>query len=123
MNNVSKYTSFFVGLHLIEALNAYPLQVQNDSQLVVGQCQRVYEVREPTMQQYLQKIQLQLKVGGKNISITCILREDNHRENLLSKLASPSPINLPLEVWVEVLEKPNVNEEELVAPTINTEED
>jgi ribonuclease HI len=50
MNNVSKYTSFFVGLHLIEALNAYPLQVQNDSQLVVGQCQRVYEVREPTMQ-------------------------------------------------------------------------
>jgi hypothetical protein len=28
-----------------------------------------------------------------------------------------------LEVWVEVLEKPNVNEEELVAPTINTEED
>lgn len=123
MNNVSKYTSFFVGLHLIEALNAYPLQVQNDSQLVVGQCQRVYEVREPTMQQYLQKIQLQLKVGGKNISITCILREDNHRENLLSKLASSSPINLPLEVWVEVLEKPNVNEEELVAPTINTEED
>ena len=123
MNNVSKYTSFFVGLHLIEALNTYPLQVQNDSQLVVGQCQRVYEVREPTMQQYLQKIQLQLKVGGKNISITCILREDNHRENLVSKLTSSSPINLPLEVWVEVLEKPNVNEEELVAPTINTEED
>lgn len=123
MNNVLKFTSCFVGLHLIDALNAYPLQVQNDSQLVVGQCQRVYEVREPTMQQYLQKIQLQLKVGGKNISITCILREDNHRENLLSKLASSSPINLPLEVWVEVLEKPNVNEEELVAPTINTEED
>lgn len=123
MNNVLKFTSCFVGLHLIDALNAYPLQVQNDSQLVVGQCQRVYEVREPTMQQYLQKIQLQLKVGGKNISITCILRENNHRENLLSKLASSSPINLPLEVWVEVLEKPNVNEEELVAPTINTEED
>lgn len=123
MNNVLKFTSCFVGLHLIDALNAYPLQVQNDSQLVVGQCQRVYEVREPTMQQYLQKVQLQLKVGGKNISITCILREDNHRENLLSKLASSSPINLPLEVWVEVLEKPNVNEEELVAPTINTEED
>jgi ribonuclease HI len=46
MNNVLKFTSCFVGLHLIDALNAYPLQVQNDSQLVVGQCQRVYEVIE-----------------------------------------------------------------------------
>jgi EAL domain-containing protein (putative c-di-GMP-specific phosphodiesterase class I) len=61
-----------------------------------------------------------LNIGANNISITRILKEENHQENLLSKLASSSTINLPTEVWVEVLEKSNMDKEELVAPLSST---
>jgi hypothetical protein len=61
-----------------------------------------------------------LNIGANNISITRILKEKNHQENLLSKLASSSTINLPTEVWVEVLEKSNMDKEELVAPLSST---
>jgi ribonuclease HI len=51
--NVSKYKAFIMRLGLVKALNAYPLHIHNDSKLVVGQCQRLYEARKHTMIKYL----------------------------------------------------------------------
>jgi len=39
--------ALIVGLGLAEALKAYPLQVHNDSQLIVGQYQGTYEAKDP----------------------------------------------------------------------------
>lgn len=43
--------------------------------------------------------------------------------NLLSKLASSNHVDLSVDVWVEVLEKHNMGEEELVVVHINIKED
>jgi hypothetical protein len=63
---------------------------------MVGEYQGIYEAKEPTMQQYLQKVQpyFSKQVGAKSISITCISREDNYRAYLLSRLASFNPVDL-----------------------------
>jgi hypothetical protein len=76
---------------------------------------RNIKAREPTIQQYFQKIQpyFSKQAKSKIISITYILREDNHRENLVYKLVSSNPVDLSVDVWVEVLEKSSVSEEEL----------
>lgn len=61
------------------------------------------------------------KDRGKNILITCIPRKDNHLVDLLSKLASSNPVDLLIDVWVEVLQKPSMGEELIIVP-INIEE-
>lgn len=53
INNVSEYKAIMVRLCLAEALNAYHMQVHSDSQLMMDQCQRINEAKEPTMQLYL----------------------------------------------------------------------
>jgi hypothetical protein len=52
------------------------------------------------MQQYLQKVQSYFfkQVRRKSISITHIPKEDNHWANLLFKLGSFNPVNLPIDV-------------------------
>jgi hypothetical protein len=64
-----------------------------------------------------------MKVGDKSKSINRIPREDNYQVDLISKLASSKPVDFPTNVWVKVLEKPNVGEEELVAFPINIKKD
>jgi ribonuclease HI len=50
--------ALIVGLGLAEALKAYPLQVHNDSQLIVGQYQGTYEAKDPTMILYFEKVKV-----------------------------------------------------------------
>jgi ribonuclease HI len=52
------------------------MQVYSDSQLVMDQCQGIYEAKETTMQLYLQKILLHLRNENRKISVTCISRDD-----------------------------------------------
>ena len=66
-NNMLGYKAILVGLCLAEALNAYHMQVYNDSRLVVDQCQGIYEAKEPTMQLYLQKVLLHLRNENRNM--------------------------------------------------------
>ena len=51
--NVSKYKVFLAGLCLVKTLNAYHLKIHDDSKLVVGHFQGIYESKQPTMQLYL----------------------------------------------------------------------
>ena len=64
-----------------------------------------------------------MKVGDNSKSINRIPREDNYQVDLISNLASSKPADFPTNVWVKVLEKPNVGEEELVAFPINIKKD
>jgi hypothetical protein len=86
---------------------------------------RNIKAREPTIQQYLQKVQpyFSKQAKSKSILITYILKEDNHQENFVYKLVSSNPVDLYVDVWVEVLEKSSVSEEELMVVPINIEED
>jgi len=72
---------------------------------------------------YLQKITPNLNVEQKNVSITYISREDNQREDLLSKLESSNSVEFLVDVWVEVLEEPNVGKDDRVVVPINIIDD
>jgi hypothetical protein len=50
-------------------------------------------------------------------------KERYHRENLLFKLANPGPVDLLVDVWVEILKKPSVDKEELVVISISIKKD
>jgi len=104
-NNVAVYKALIVGLRLPEALKAYPLQAHSDSQLVVSQCQGTNETREPNTQRYLQKVKPYFNIDHQTISITCIPKEDNQRIDLLSNMASSNLVELPADVWIEILKK------------------
>jgi len=72
---------------------------------------------------YLQKITPNRNVEQKNVSITYISREDNQREDLLSKLESSNSVEFLVDVWVEVLEEPNVGKDDRVVVPINIIDD
>ena len=97
---------------LAKSLEAFPLHVHDDSQLVVGQFQYAFETKDLTIMKYLQKFQVHLfeKDKGREISIDHIPREENGRADLLSKLASSNLIELFLYVLIEILEKPNIKD-------------
>lgn len=65
INNVAEFEAFLAGLRLVEALNAYPLQIYSDSHLVIGQYQGLYKAKNPTMLKYLQKVQRYLSKKDK----------------------------------------------------------
>jgi hypothetical protein len=50
-------------------------------------------------------------------------KERYHRANLLFKLANPGPVDLLVDVWVEILKKPSVDKKELVVISISIKKD
>ena len=52
-NNEVEYESLLTGLRIAKVLGATTLRVQSDSQLVVGQVNSEYEVKEDRMAKYL----------------------------------------------------------------------
>ena len=55
-NNGAKYEALIAGLKIAKELGVDRLQVHSDSQLVVGQVNKNYEVREDSMAKYLEKV-------------------------------------------------------------------
>ena len=52
-NNEAEYKAIIVGLELALVLVKPKMEIQSDSQLVVGQIQREYEARDECMAHYL----------------------------------------------------------------------
>jgi hypothetical protein len=86
---------------------------------VVSQCQKTNDAREPYHIVISSKNTSDLNVEQKNVSITYISREDNQREDLLSKLKSSNSVEFLVDVWVEVLEEPNIGKDDRVVVPIN----
>jgi len=54
-NNEAEYESMIAGFEIAKSLGAEVIEVKCDSQLVVNQVNRTFEVREDRMQRYLDK--------------------------------------------------------------------
>jgi len=77
---------------------------------VVDQCQELYKAKELTILKYLYKVQVHFSKNDKvrEIFNVHLLREDNSRAGLLSKLAIFNFMELSLDVWIEILNRTNV---------------
>ena len=58
--NEAEYKALLTMLKLAKALGATELDIFSDSQLIVGQVNGVYEVKEEQMQQYLKLVRHQI---------------------------------------------------------------
>ncbi|XP_057724061.1 uncharacterized protein LOC130940023 [Arachis stenosperma] len=86
-NNQSEYEALIAGLRLATDLHIANLKVYCDSLLVVQQVNHSFQTKDPILLKYLDIVQQLLKNFSK-IDITHIPREQNHRADILSKLAT-----------------------------------
>ena len=86
-NNEVEYESLLTGLRIAKVLGATTLRVQSDSQLVVGQVNSEYEVKEDRMAKYLSLVR-DIMARFDEVVLVQIPREQNTEVDVLAKLAS-----------------------------------
>ena len=86
-NNEAEYEALLAGLKMAKMLGAAELDVLSDSQLVVGQVNEDYEVKERRMRQYLNLVRYQMS-QFREVRLSRIPREQNAISDQLAKFAS-----------------------------------
>ncbi|XP_052206772.1 uncharacterized protein LOC127811099 [Diospyros lotus] len=109
-NSIAEYEALLAGMKLAEKLEVKNLTAHSDSQLVVQQFQGTFEVREPLLARYLQKVK-ELAPRFERFELIQINRSLNHHADALSKLASARDTSGRL-IHMEVLQRPSVETSE-----------
>ncbi|XP_057739852.1 uncharacterized protein LOC130956943 [Arachis stenosperma] len=105
-NNQAEYEALIAGLRLAADLNIKNLTILCDSLLVVQQVNRSFQVKDQILQRYLDVVQ-QLLTNFLKVTIHHIPREQNHRADVLSKLATTQAHTAKL--LQSTLEKPSID--------------
>jgi ribonuclease HI len=82
-NNEAEYEAIIVGLGMALKLGANFVEVQSDSQVIVGHIQGEFEVKGEKMKRFLAKVQGML-YSFQKFCITKIPREDNEKADHLA---------------------------------------
>ena len=117
-NNEAEYEAVIVGLNLAHSMEAYQLEIFNDSQLVVKQIEDSYKAKGEKMILYLKKVQELLKKFIR-VQVRHVPRAENNRVDALAKLATAPQEDLDRLIPVEHLPEPSVNvDDEEVSPVM-----
>jgi hypothetical protein len=92
---------------MAKELGASTITIRSDSQLMVSQIKGDNMAKEPILQKYLAKVKESLH-GLSSFEIQHISREQNHRADILSKLASTKNLSNARSVIEETLPNPYV---------------
>ncbi|XP_072056247.1 uncharacterized protein [Arachis hypogaea] len=84
-NNQAEYETLIAGLKLAEEVGATKVMVFSDSQVVISQINREYQVKDPNMKRYLDKT-LEHLMHFKETEVKHIIRDLNSKADALSKL-------------------------------------
>ncbi|XP_020232497.1 uncharacterized protein LOC109812849 [Cajanus cajan] len=86
-NNQAEYEALLAGLRLAIDVNITKIQCYSDSQVVTGQVNGTFQIKEPTLLLYFHAFQ-KLKSQFEAVQVMHTLREHNTRADQLAKLAS-----------------------------------
>jgi hypothetical protein len=86
-NNEVEYEAVIAGLGLALELGAKSVEIQSDSQVIVGHIRGEFEAKGERMRKYLAKVQT-MKASFQKFGITKISREDNEKADYLARIAS-----------------------------------
>ena len=86
-NNEVEYEALLKGLELAKSIKTKSILVLGDSQLIMGQINGMYKVKEGRMKKYLEKV-LHLVKKFKEANFVQIPRKENVEANTLAKEAS-----------------------------------
>ena len=104
-NNEVEYKALLKGLELAKSVEAKSILILGDSQLVIGQVNGTYEVKEGRMKKYLEKVLLLVK-KFKEANFVQIPREENVEADVLAKEASATE---PMDEFDEVQYVPSID--------------
>ncbi|XP_077219108.1 uncharacterized protein LOC143853272 [Tasmannia lanceolata] len=105
-NNEAEYEALLAGMNLAAQASAQRLKAYCDSQLVANQIQGVYEARDERMVKYLSQVP-QLASKFKSFEVIRILRTENTKSDVLSKLAASGYTTLG-SICMEFLQKSSI---------------
>nr|XP_025676136.1 uncharacterized protein LOC112776263 [Arachis hypogaea] len=105
-NNQSEYEALIAGLRLATDLHIDSLRVYCDSLLIVQQVNHTFQTKDPILLKYLDIVH-QLLQNFSTIDIIHIPREQNHRADILSKLATTQTYTTTL--LQSTLDKPSID--------------
>ncbi|GJY53402.1 reverse transcriptase domain-containing protein [Tanacetum coccineum] len=111
-NNKEEYKALLVELWIAREMEIKILAIFTDSQLMANQIKGIFEARQPTIKQYLEKVKDVLKGFG-TFTIEHVRKNQNKNADALRKLASMTFEHLTKEVLVEALEKRSINDKEV----------
>lgn len=106
-NNQEEYEALVAGLELARGLGARRVKCQTNSQLVVGQMNSDFQVKDNHLLRYFHKASTLVK-GFEKIEIKHIPREDNSWANMLSKLSSGREKGQLTTIIPQVVTKPSM---------------
>nr|XP_023885238.1 uncharacterized protein LOC111997386 [Quercus suber] len=90
-NNKVEYEALLKGLKLAKSIKAKSILILRDSQLVMGQINGMYEVKEERMKKYLEKV-LWLVKKFKETDFVQIPRKENMEADALAKEVSANEV-------------------------------
>ncbi|XP_043812740.1 uncharacterized protein LOC110608389 [Manihot esculenta] len=108
-NNVAEYEALMNRMMIAAEVGAIDLEVNSDSQLVIGQVTGAYQAKDLTMQSYLAKVKaIEAELRGREIAIRYqrIPWEENEEADLLSRLSKEEVEHLPDEVYIQHVSAP-----------------
>jgi len=111
-NNQAEYEALLAGLNLTYNMGAREVTCKSDSQVMVGQVNGEFEVKEPMLQRYYHATKNSIARFSK-APLEHIPREDNKRADIMSKLLvtkKKSHQRSVIQIW---LRHPSVTEAEV----------
>ncbi|KAJ1703288.1 hypothetical protein LUZ63_003067 [Rhynchospora breviuscula] len=119
-NNTAEYEALFTGLRLVETVGATKVKIFMDSQLVVNQINRQYDVYDPILTKYLEKIRTIL-ASFDEATVKHILRSMNEVADALSKLAKESELCNDTSITIIEIPEACITQNEIAVLPINNE--
>nr|GEZ91581.1 reverse transcriptase domain-containing protein [Tanacetum cinerariifolium] len=112
-NNEAEYEALLAGLRIAQEMEIKKVAIFLDSQLLVIQIKGTFIAKHTSIKDYLQKVKNMLR-GFKEYTVEHVRRNQNKKEDALSKLTSMTFKHLTKEVLVEVLTKRSIEEKEVL---------
>ncbi|XP_020239496.1 uncharacterized protein LOC109818442 [Cajanus cajan] len=110
-NNQAEYEALLAGLRLAQDLGVTKIQCWSDSQVVTGQVNGTFQIKEPTLLLYFHAFQ-KLKGDFEDVQVKHTPRELNTRADQLAKLASSKKISHLRSMMQQELHKPSITQAE-----------
>ncbi|XP_074337277.1 uncharacterized protein LOC141674473 [Apium graveolens] len=110
-NNEAEYEALLAGMELAQSLEAKHLRAFNDSILVVKHFSGEYEQRDPRTKAYATKVK-DASLSFETFELSQIGRENNGREDALSRLASAETHNLTGSIYLTEAKTPSIEKKE-----------
>ncbi|GJR16221.1 reverse transcriptase domain-containing protein [Tanacetum coccineum] len=113
-NNEAEYEALVAGLRIAEQMGVKNLIAKVDSRLVANQINGLYEAKEQSMTQYLEKAKTLID-RFEIFSIKQVSRSENKKADALRKIASTSFDHLTKQALVETVKRKAIEEREILA--------